>query len=113
MQITEQEIITRARQQGGQVAGLGDELREKVRADSEVKVAAGLLMAEVAKKEAIQIGNEEIEKGLEELAAQSGKNVAKLRAEYREPQKREMLIGMILENKVLDIIQAKAKIEEG
>ena len=36
-----------------------------------------------------------------------------LRAEYREPQKREMLIGMILENKVLDIIQAKAKIEEG
>jgi trigger factor len=113
MQITEQEILTRARQQGTQVGGLGDELREKVRADSEVKVAAGLLMAEVAKKEAIQIGNDEIEKGLEELAAQSGKNIAKLRAEYREPQKREMLIGMILENKVLDIIQAKAKIEEG
>ena len=113
MQITEQEIITRARQQGGQVGQLGDELREKVRADSEVKVAAGLLMAEVAKKESIQIGNAEIDKGLEELAAQSGKNVAKLRVEYREPQKREMLIGMILENKVLDIIQAKAKIEEG
>ncbi|HEY3497898.1 MAG TPA: trigger factor [Polyangiaceae bacterium] len=113
MQITEQEIITRARQQGGQVSQIGDELREKVRADSEVKVAAGLLMAEVAKKESIQIGNAEIDKGLEELAAQSGKNVAKLRAEYREPQKREMLIGMILENKVLDIIQAKAKIEEG
>jgi len=37
----------------------------------------------------------------------------RLRVEYREPQKREMLIGMILENKVLDIIQAKAKIEEG
>jgi trigger factor len=113
MQITEQEILTRARQQGGQVSQIGDELRAKVRADSEVKVAAGLLMAEVAKKESIQIGNAEIEKGLEELAAQSGKNVAKLRAEYREPQKREMLIGMILENKVLDIIQAKAKIEEG
>jgi trigger factor len=113
MQITEQEIITRARQQGGQVSALGDELKQKVRADSEIKVAAGLLMAEVAKKESIQIGNEEIEKGLEELAAQSGKNVAKLRVEYREPQKREMLIGMILENKVLDIIQAKAKIEEG
>jgi trigger factor len=39
--------------------------------------------------------------------------VAKLRVEYREQSKREMLIGMILENKVLDIIQAKAKIEEG
>ena len=33
-----------------------------------------------------------------------------LRAEYRDAQKREMLIGMILENKVLDIIESKAKI---
>jgi trigger factor len=70
-------------------------------------------MAEVAKKEQLQIGDAEIEKGLEELAEQTGKNVAKLRVEYREQSKREMLIGMILENKVLDIIQAKAKIEEG
>jgi len=113
MRLTEQEILQRARTQGNQATGLGDELRDKVRADSEMKVAAGLLMAEVAKKEALQIGDAEIEKGLEELAEQTGKNVAKLRVEYREPQKREMLIGMILENKVLDIIQAKAKIEEG
>jgi len=113
MRLTEQEILQRARTQGNQATGLGDELREKVRADSEMKVAAGLLMAEVAKKEALQIGDAELEKGLQELAEQTGKNVAKLRVEYREPQKREMLIGMILENKVLDIIQAKAKIEEG
>jgi len=113
MRLTEQEILNRARTQGNQATGLGDELREKVRADSEMKVAAGLLMAEVAKKESLKIGDEEIEQGLKELAEQTGKNVAKLRAEYREPQKREMLIGMILENKVLDIIQAKAKIEEG
>ncbi len=112
MRITEQEILARARAQGGQASGLGEELKQKVRADSELKVQAGLLMAEVAKKEALKIGDEEIEKGLAELAEQSGKNLAKLRVEYREPQKREMLIGMILENKVLDIIQAKAKIEE-
>ena len=47
------------------------------------------------------------------LAEQTGKNVAKLRAEYRDAKKREMLIGMILENKVLDIVESKAKIEEG
>jgi len=113
MRVTEQEILQRARSQGNQATGIGDELRDKVRADSELKVAAGLLMAEVAKKESLQIGDAEIEEGLKELAEQTGKNVAKLRVEYREPQKREMLIGMILENKVLDIIQAKAKIEEG
>jgi trigger factor len=113
MRVTEQEILNRARSQGGEVTGLGDELRGKVLADSELKVRAGLLMAEIAKKEAIQIGNDEIEEGLKELAEQTGKNVAKLRVEYREQSKREMLVGMILENKVLDIIQSKAKIEEG
>jgi trigger factor len=113
MRVTEQEILNRARSQGGEVSGLGEELRGKVLADSELKVRAGLLMAEIAKKEAIQIGNDEIEQGLKELAEQTGKNVAKLRVEYREQSKREMLVGMILENKVLDIIQSKAKIEEG
>jgi trigger factor len=112
MRITEQEIVARARNQGNQVTGVGDELRGKIRADSEVKVRAGLLMAEIAKKEGIKIGDAEIEEGLKELAEQTGKNVAKLRAEYREARKREMLIGMILENKVLDIIEAKAKIED-
>jgi trigger factor len=70
-------------------------------------------MAAIAKQEQIKIGDAEIEKGIEELAAQTGKNVAKVRAEYRDAKKREMLVGMILENKVLDIIEAKANIEEG
>ena len=69
-------------------------------------------MAEIAKREGLKIGDKEIEEGLAELAAQSGKNIAKLRVEYREPKKREMLIGMILENKVLDIIESKSKITE-
>ncbi len=111
MRITEQEILSKARSFGQQGSNVGEELRGQIQADSEVKVRAGLLMAEIAKKEAIQIGNDEIEEGLKELAEQSGKNVAKLRVEYRDQKKREMLIGMLLENKVLDIIEAKAKIE--
>ena len=112
MRITEQEILNRARSQGQRVTGLGEELRGKLVEDSEIKVRAGLLMAEIAKKEGIQIGNEELESGLKELAEQTGQNLAKLRVQYKDQQKREMLIGMILENKVLDIIEAKAKIEE-
>jgi len=113
MRLTEQEILNRARSQGQKVTGLGEELRGKLIEDSEIKVRAGLLMAEIAKKEGIQIGNDEIENGLKELAEQTGQNLAKLRVQYKDQQKREMLIGMILENKVLDIIEAKAKIEEG
>ncbi|HEY3234150.1 MAG TPA: trigger factor [Polyangiaceae bacterium] len=110
--ISEQEVLTRARSQGQQVSGVGSELREQIRRESEVKVRAGLLMAEIAKKEGIQIGEAEIEEGLKELAEQTGKNLAKLRVEYRDPKQREMLLGMLLENKVLDIIEARAKIEE-
>jgi len=112
MRVTEQEILQRARSQGQKATGVGDELRGQIQQDSEVKVRAGLLMAEIAKAEGIQIGDAELEEGLKELAEQTGKNVAKLRVEYRDQKKREMLIGMILENKVLDIIEAKAKISD-
>jgi trigger factor len=113
VRVTEQEILQRARSQGQRATGVGEELRGQILQDSEVKVRAGLLMAEIAKAEGIQIGDAELEEGLKELAEQTGKNVAKLRVEYRDQKKREMLIGMILENKVLDIIEAKAKITDG
>jgi trigger factor len=112
MRITEQEILTRARSFGQKANAVGDDLRRQIEQDSEVKVRAGLLMAEIAKKESIQIGQAELDEGLKDLAEQTGKNVAKLRAEYRDQKKREMLVGMILESKVLDIIQAKAQIQE-
>ncbi|MGH7286082.1 MAG: hypothetical protein ACRELY_31560, partial [Polyangiaceae bacterium] len=44
-----------------------------------------------------------------ELAEETGKNVAKIKAEYREKNKRDMFVGMILEDKILDLIEAKAK----
>jgi len=112
MKLSEREILYRAAMQGQRITGVGDALKQQIKEDSETKVRAGLVMAEIAKKEAIQIGSEQIEEGLKELAEQTGKNVAKLRAEYSEPKKREQLVGMILENKVLDIIESKAQISD-
>jgi trigger factor len=88
------------------------QMQERLRVDAEVKVRAGLLMAEIAKDKEIKVTDEDLEKGYEELAQQSGKNVAKIKAEYREKQKRDMLVGMILEDKVLDLIEGAAKITE-
>jgi trigger factor len=108
--VTEQEILRQSRGQGrGQQ--LSAEMRRSIEQDSEVKVRAGLLMAEIAKAKGIQVGPADIEEGLKGLAEQTGKNLAKLKAEYATQQKREMLVGMILENKVLDIIEAAAQIE--
>lgn len=109
--LMEQEYVQQARRQGQQVR-VDEELHARVHADSEMKVRAGLLMAEIAQKSQIRITEDDIEKGLAELAEQMGKQVAKLRVEYRDQKKREILIGMILEDKILDIIEAKAKITE-
>lgn len=111
IRVTEQELLTQSQRQG---AGnqLSTELRQRVQQDSEVKVRAGLLMAEIAKGQGIKVQDEDLEEGLKELAEQSGKSLPKLKAEYRDRQKREMLVGMILENKVLDIIESEAQIEQ-
>lgn len=109
-QVTQRDLQTAASRRG-QRFQLTEEIRAGIHTDSVVKVSAGLLMAEIAKAESISIGDAEIEEGLKELAEQTGKNIAKLRAEYRSQQQREMLVGMILENKVLDIIESKSQIE--
>jgi trigger factor len=88
-------------------------VHEQIHADAEKKVRAGLLMAAIAKKLEVKISDEDIQKGIEEIAAQTGKNVAKVRAEYADPQRRQILIGMIIEDRVLNAIEAKANIKVG
>jgi trigger factor len=112
--VLEQEVALQARRLGqritqDQLAGM----QEQIRADAERKVRAGLLMAAIARKLEMKVTDDDIEKGLAELAADSGKNIAKLRVEYREKNKRDMLIGMILEDKILDYLESKSKITEG
>jgi trigger factor len=59
------------------------------------------------------VTEDDLEKGIAELAQETGKNIAKVRAEYREKSKRDMLIGMILEDKILDLLESKSKITQG
>jgi trigger factor len=110
----ELEILQNARRAGRQptkedFAGV----HQQVHADAEKKVRAGLLMAAIARKLALQVTEDDIRKGVEELAAETGKNVAKVRAEYGDPQRKNILIGMILEDKVLNLIESKAIIRDG
>ena len=88
-------------------------VHDQVHADAEKKVRAGLLMAAIAKKLGISVNDEDIQRGIQELAQETGKNVAKVRAEYNDPQRRQILIGMILEDKVLDAIEAQGQDHRG
>jgi len=99
-------------QMGGRPFQPNEQLRQHIREDAEMKVRAGLLMAEIAKAKTMTVTDEDIEKGYAELAEQTGKNVAKVKAEYADRAKREQLVGMILEDKILDLIEGAAKIAE-
>lgn len=112
--IMEQEVLMSARRMGQRITKEQAEVLQKsIQEDAHRKVRAGLLMAAIAKKNEFKVTDEDIEKGLAELAEETGKNVAKLRVEYREKGKRDILIGMILEDKILDFIEAKSKITDG
>lgn len=112
--IMEQEVVMNARRMGQRITKeQAENLQAAIHKDAERKVRAGLLMAAIAKKNEFKVTDEDLEKGLAELAEETGKNVAKLRVEYREKSKRDILIGMILEDKILDFIETKSKITEG
>jgi trigger factor len=107
----EMEILQNARRAGQRVNPEDfQKVHHQVHADAERKVRAGLLMAAIARKLELKVDDTDIQKGIEDLAAETGKNVAKVRAEYGDPQRRQILIGMILEDKVLDVIESKASI---
>jgi trigger factor len=111
--VMEQEILAQARRMGQRITKeQAQGLHQTVLADAEKKVRAGLLMAAIARKLEMKVTDEDMEKGLAELAEETGKNVAKLKAEYREKGKRDMLIGMILEDKILDLLESKSKITD-
>ena len=110
----EMEVANQARRMGQRFTQeSAAALHGRIHADAEKKVRAGLLMAAIAKKQEFKITEEDIEQGYTELAQQTGKNVAKVKAEYREKSKRDMLIGMILEDKILDFLESKSKIVDG
>ena len=110
----EQELAQNARRAGQRVTAEDfAKVHDRVHVDAGKKVRAGLLMAAIAKKLELRVTDQDIQKALEELAAETGKNIAKVRAEYSDPQRRQILIGMIIEDRVLDTIEGKAKISVG
>jgi trigger factor len=111
-EITAQELQQQARTTG-QRFRLDNDTRQALQVDAEMKVRAGLLMAAIARAQGVTVNDADIEKAYVELSEQTGKNVARLKAEYRDQKKREILIGMILEDKILDILESKAMVTVG
>ncbi len=90
----------------------GDELEASLRTEAEQRVRAGLLLTEVARTNGLQVTEADLTARLEEMAKETGRALPRLRVEYRDQQKRDLLISEVLENKVLDLLLSKAAITE-
>lgn len=88
---------------------LSEEMHKTMHSRAERKVRAAILLGEIARREKMNVGNDEIEKRLGEIAERTGKHVAKVRVDYAG-ERREQLMSQILHEKLLDYLLAKATI---
>jgi len=95
----------------GQAPNLGGDFLSEAKADAERRVRAALLLGAIAQRQGIRAEAADIDQKLEEMAARSGKHVAKLRAEL-QGQRREALESQILEAKLLEYLLSQATITE-
>lgn len=79
---------------------------------AERRVRAGLLLGAIARLESIESTEADFSAKLTELAGESGKHVAKLRAEYTG-ERRERLESQILEEKIMAFVRTKVTIVDG
>lgn len=96
----------------GRPLPMDDSMHHEMHDRAERRIRAGLLFGAIADQEKINVSPEDVDKRLAEIAEQSGKHVAKVRAEY-QGERRESLASQILQNKLLEYLVSRATITDG
>jgi trigger factor len=96
----------------GQGVDFNEQMHAEFRTRAERKVRAGLLFGAIAKAENIRVEEADIERQLLSLAEQSGKHIAKVRAEHQGEQRRNLEL-QLLEKKLLEYLKSRATIRAG
>jgi trigger factor len=104
------EMVQMMRFQGGQIDA--EQILETAKNQAESRVRAGLLLAELARRHNVTISEDDLNARIDEMAKETGKAAAKLRAEHRDPKKREALANAVLEDKVLALLLSKVTIQD-
>lgn len=87
------------------------EMQSGMQQRAERKIRAGLLLGAIADQEKIDVSDQDLEAKLTEIAEQSGKHVAKVRAEY-QGERRESLRSQLLQDKLLEYLLSRATITD-
>ncbi len=99
-------------QMTGQQATPGGDFFAGIEKRAERRVQAGILLGSLARQEGIEVTEADVDAKFQEIADQTGKHVAKVRADYQDAQ-REALESQLLEEKVMALLTERAKVHEG
>jgi trigger factor len=99
-------------QMAGQRGAPGADFFSGIEERAQRRVQAGILLGALARQEDIDVTEADLDAKFQEIADQTGKHVAKVRADYQEAQ-RDALESQLLEEKVMALLTERAKINEG
>ncbi len=99
-------------QMAGQQGAPGADFFSGIEERAQRRVQAGILLGSLAGQEGIEVTEADLDAKFQEIADQTGKHVAKVRADYQEAQ-RDALESQLLEEKVMAHLTERAKINEG
>ena len=80
---------------------------------AETAVRQRLVLEAIARQEAIEVTDQEIDAEFQKMAERGGKSAAVLRAQFEKDQRLQSLRMFLLQNKALDFIYRNATISEG
>jgi trigger factor len=99
-------------QMAGQQGAPGADFFSGIQERAQRRVQAGILLGSLARQEGIDVTEADLDAKFQEIADNTGKHVAKVRADYQEAQ-RDALESQLLEEKVMALLTERAKINEG
>ncbi|MGM0595823.1 MAG: trigger factor [Myxococcota bacterium] len=95
-----------------QIGQYADTLVEKYQDQAAVDIKNNLILETVAKKENIEVTEEDFEAKYNELAEESEKNIDRIKADYQDEKNKENLEYYIKMQKTLDLLKNKSTIKE-
>jgi trigger factor len=109
-QVMMQELV-QLEQMLGRPLPFDGEMQREMQTRAERKIRASLLFAAISAQNKVEVDDAEIEARFKEIADQSGKHVAKVRADYAG-ERRDQLHNQLLQNKLLEYLLSRATITE-
>jgi trigger factor len=86
-------------------------MHDKLKDDAVKIVKSFLLLKKIAEKESFKVEETDIEKYIQELAAQHGRDYESLRKMYDDEEKKDNLKIELMQKKVFDFIEQNANIK--